>query len=116
MVGVYKTGPLSWLGAKLLVRSKFFLLPNIIAEREIVPEYVPYAFGPGPIVRETCHFLGDSKHTAVLSEQLRRVCLRFANKELKGIQVGGPRPPPFEEDESGPWPGWMVIRPKPSAP
>ncbi|MDG1899633.1 MAG: hypothetical protein P8I74_07180 [Phycisphaerales bacterium] len=35
MVGVYKTDLLSWLGSKVLLRTPFRLLPNIIAEKEI---------------------------------------------------------------------------------
>ena len=31
-----------------------------IAEREIVPEYAPYAFGPGPIIRDASALLADS--------------------------------------------------------
>ena len=81
MIGVYKTGILSWLGSKLLLRTNYKLLPNIIAEREIVPEFIPYAFGSGPIVSAAGRFLQDSKNTAVLTEQLRRVCMRFANKQ-----------------------------------
>jgi lipid-A-disaccharide synthase len=81
MIGVYKTGLLSWLTAKLLVRPPFWLLPNIIAEREIVPEFVPHLGGPLPIVREATRFMLDSKHAAIQSEELHRVCLRFANHD-----------------------------------
>lgn len=79
MIGVYKTGILSWLGAKLMIRTPLRLLPNIIAEREIVPEFVPHLGGPLPIVRQASRFLLDSKHTAIQAEELHRVCLRFAN-------------------------------------
>jgi hypothetical protein len=51
MVGVYKTSFLSWLTAKLLVRS-YCLLPNVIADREIVPEFVPHIGGCGSIAIE----------------------------------------------------------------
>ncbi len=81
MIGVYSTGVIAWLGAKLILRTRYRLLPNIIAEREIVPEFVPYIGGAAPIVAEAIRFLNDSHQAAILSEQLRRVCLRFANKE-----------------------------------
>jgi lipid-A-disaccharide synthase len=81
MIGVYRTGPLSWLLAKLLIRSPHRLLPNIIAEREIVPEFVPYMGGPMPIVRQASRILLDSKRGAIQSEELYRVCLRFANHD-----------------------------------
>ncbi|MEE8153933.1 MAG: hypothetical protein V3T53_03115 [Phycisphaerales bacterium] len=79
MVGVYKTGLLSWLGANLLLRTRYRLLPNIIAEREIVPEFVPHVGGPMSIVKRATKYLSDSKNAAVQSEELHRVCLRFAN-------------------------------------
>ncbi|MHC4211497.1 MAG: lipid-A-disaccharide synthase [Planctomycetota bacterium] len=81
MVGVYKTGLASWLLARLLIRSPHRLLPNIIAEREIVPEFVPYLGGPARIVRQVSRILLDSKRGAVQAEELHRVCLRFANHD-----------------------------------
>jgi len=80
MIGVYKTGIVSWLGSKVILRTPYCLLPNIIAGREIVPEFVPHVGGSGPIVRVASAYLNDSKHGAVQSEELARVCSRFANK------------------------------------
>jgi lipid-A-disaccharide synthase len=79
MVAVYKTGMVSWLGSKLLLRTPYCLLPNIVAGREIVPEFVPHAGGAMPIVNAATRILSDSKHAAVQSEELSRVCARFAN-------------------------------------
>ncbi len=91
MIGIYKTGLLSWLGAKLLLRSSYRLLPNIIAEREVVPEFVPYLGGPLPIVKQASRYLLDTKNAAVQSAELNRVCLRFANhrpaEEAAGLIV-----------------------------
>ncbi len=81
MIGLYKTGWVSWLLAKLVLRTPYKLLPNIIAEREVAPEFVPHAGGPMPIVIQATRFLLDSKHGAVQSEELHRVCLRFANHD-----------------------------------
>jgi lipid-A-disaccharide synthase len=81
MIGVYKTGLPTWILAKLLVRSPYRLLPNIIAEREVVPEFAPHLGGPAPIVKKASRILLDSKHGAVQSEELHRVCLRFANHD-----------------------------------
>ncbi len=55
-------------------------MPNIIAEREIVPEFVPHVGGPDAIVKQATRYLSDSKNAAVMSEELHRVCLRFANR------------------------------------
>jgi len=80
MVGVYKSGLITWLGAKLLVRS-YVLLPNIIADREIVPEFAPHIGGAMPIVKAASRYILDSKNAANQAEELNRVCLRFANKK-----------------------------------
>jgi lipid-A-disaccharide synthase len=81
MVGVYKAGLITWLGAKAVMRARYFLLPNLIAEREIVPEFVPYMGGATPIVTAANKYLIDSKNAANLSEELNRVCLRYSNKK-----------------------------------
>lgn len=81
MIGVYKTGVISWLGSKVIVRSRFCLLPNLIADREIVPEFVPHVGGCMPIVKWASKYLLDSKNAAIQSEELGRVMTRFANKK-----------------------------------
>ncbi|MBL9118751.1 MAG: hypothetical protein JNL80_02415 [Phycisphaerae bacterium] len=83
MVGVYRTGLISWLGAKLMLRTPFRLLPNIIAKREIVPEFVPAPpwISPRTIVEAATAFLKDSKNMAIAAEELRRVALRFHGKD-----------------------------------
>ncbi len=97
MIGLYKTGLMGWLGAHLMIRTPYRLLPNIVAEREIIPEFVPHIGGPTSIVRQATRYLLDSKHAAVQSEELHRVCLRFANHRpaeeatraiIKAIQEG----------------------------
>ena len=73
MVGVYRTSVFTWLASKLIVRTPYRLLPNIIADREIVPEFVPYAGGPMPIVKAASKYLLDSKNAANQAEELGRV-------------------------------------------
>jgi lipid-A-disaccharide synthase len=80
MIGVYKTSFPAWLLSLLILRTRLRLLPNIIAEREIVPEFVPHFGGAGPIVRQAVRYLQDSKNAAIQSEELARVCSRFVNK------------------------------------
>lgn len=81
MIGLYKTSVFSWLASKLVLRTRYRLLPNIIADREIVPEFVPHAGGPMPIVKQATKYLLDSKHAAVQSEELARIVQCFANRK-----------------------------------
>lgn len=73
MVGVYATSLLSVLGAKLLLTTPHRLLPNVIAGRRIVPEFVPHAGGCGPVVEAAATLLRDSRNLAHQAEELGRI-------------------------------------------
>lgn len=81
MVGVYKTGLFEWFMAKLLIRSKYRLLPNVIARREVSPEFVPYVGGSMKIVEAATPYLQDSKKAATQSEHLARILTQYAHKK-----------------------------------
>lgn len=81
MVGVYRTGLVSWLGAKVLLTTRYRLLPNIIAGREIVPEFVPHLGGCGPIVEAAAELLRDSRRLAQQSEELGRIVKAYEGRQ-----------------------------------
>ncbi|MCH2141014.1 MAG: hypothetical protein MK100_08290 [Phycisphaerales bacterium] len=72
MIGVYRTSVLSYLGSKVLLRTKHKLLPNIIAGERVVPEFVPWCRGPAAITSKAQWILNDSKHGAAQQHMLRR--------------------------------------------
>jgi lipid-A-disaccharide synthase len=84
MIGVYKTGVLSWIGAKLLLRTKYKLLPNIIADDLIVPEYVPWCRGAGKIITKAQWLLDDSRRTAAHQHGLRRALGAYKGHDFAG--------------------------------
>ena len=61
MVGVYRISRASMMLAKALLTAPYRLLPNIIAGRAIVPEFVPYAGGPQPIIDKVDALLSDER-------------------------------------------------------
>ena len=79
MIGVWRAGLISYLGSKVMLRTPHRLLPNIIAGREIVPEFVPAPpwMGAGAIVNAASQLLKDTRNLAIAAEELRRVLLRF---------------------------------------
>ncbi len=81
MVGVYRTSLLSRLGARFLIKAPYLLLPNIVAGREIVPEFVPYSGGPEKIAQAAAEFLGDGRKRAQAADDLRRVALSFGDRD-----------------------------------
>jgi lipid-A-disaccharide synthase len=73
MVAVYRVSPLSYVGAKLLLRTPHRLLPNILAGREIVPEFVPHMGGAAPIAKAAETLLTDQRRMRETSDALREV-------------------------------------------
>ncbi len=49
MIGLYRTTAFSVFASRFLLRTPHRLLPNIVAGRRIVPEFVPYSGGSAPI-------------------------------------------------------------------
>jgi len=47
MIGIYRTGLVSWLGSHVILKAPHRLLPNVLAGRRIVPEFVPCWKGRG---------------------------------------------------------------------
>jgi lipid-A-disaccharide synthase len=53
MVVMYQTNRILWhLVGRWLVHAKFFTLVNLLADRELVPEFMPYFTSIDPIVRQ----------------------------------------------------------------
>jgi lipid-A-disaccharide synthase len=68
MVVIYRVTPLTALLAKPLVRTPFFSMVNLIAEKRAVPELIQNDFTPARVAAEVLSLLND--HTA--REALRR--------------------------------------------
>jgi lipid-A-disaccharide synthase len=68
MVVIYRVTPLTALLAKPLVRTPFFSMVNLIAEKRAVPELIQNDFTPARVAAEVLRLLND--HTA--REALRR--------------------------------------------
>ncbi len=76
MVVVYKVSKLTALLAKPLIRTKFFGMVNLIAEKEVAPELIQEKFTPRNVAREVHNLLEPSRavqaHTE-LAEVRRRL-------------------------------------------
>src|SRR5882724_1426012 len=76
MVVVYKVSKLTALLAKPLIRTKFFGMVNLIAEKEVAPELIQEKFTPHNVAREVRNLLEPSRavqaHTE-LAEVRRRL-------------------------------------------
>jgi lipid-A-disaccharide synthase len=61
MVVIYRVTPLTALLAKPLVRTSYFSMVNLIAERRVVPELIQKDFTPSKVAETTLHLLNDPR-------------------------------------------------------
>jgi lipid-A-disaccharide synthase len=61
MVVVYRVTPLTALLAKPLVRTSYFSMVNLIAERGVVPELIQKDFTPAKVAQEVLRLLNDPR-------------------------------------------------------
>ncbi len=73
MVILYKLSPLSYAIGKRLVRVDHFGLPNIVAGRRVVPEFLQEMATPQVLADEALHVLNDASYAEAMKEGLRTV-------------------------------------------
>lgn len=81
MVAVYKMGPISCFGSKFILKGPHQLLPNIIAGRGIVPEFVPHAGGHVPIVDAADRILSSPGRMEQMRSDLAEVIASFGQHD-----------------------------------
>ena len=88
MVVAYRVHWLTYLVARLLVKSRFVTLPNLLADEELVPELIQHAATPQRIAAETLRWLEDRiyredrlRHFTGLHESLRQ------NADMKAAEA-----------------------------
>jgi lipid-A-disaccharide synthase len=73
MVVVYRVTPLTALLAKPLVRTSYFSMVNLIAERRVVPELIQKDFTPAKVADEVLRLLNDPQAREKLRSGLAEV-------------------------------------------
>ena len=86
MVVVYRVTPLTALLAKPLVRTSYFSMVNLIAERRVVPELIQKDFTPAKSLRRSCVYSG----TCTLAKNSEPGLQRFANASVPPEPWTGP--------------------------
>lgn len=78
MVVVYKSNPILYhLFARWLLTTKYLTLPNLIADRRVITEFVPHFGGAGPIADAAGALLRDPQKLAAQQFELRTVLEKF---------------------------------------
>ncbi|UCG56425.1 MAG: lipid-A-disaccharide synthase [Phycisphaerales bacterium] len=80
MVAMYQSSRILWcLVGWWLVRPKYFTLVNLLADKELVPEFMPYFTSIEPIVRCVEELLADGDNLARISKELIELAQPLAN-------------------------------------
>jgi lipid-A-disaccharide synthase len=77
MVVIYRVTPLTALLAKPLVRTSYFSMVNLIAERQVVPELIQKDFTPAKVAQEVLRLLDDQRAREELRSGLAQVRARL---------------------------------------
>lgn len=74
---LYKVAPLTYALAKILVQITHVGLPNIIAGREVIPEYIQGAATVENVGTELIKLLSDDQYYETMKSDLADVCMRL---------------------------------------
>jgi lipid-A-disaccharide synthase len=80
MVTFYRVSDLSWAIGKLLIKSPFYTMVNLIAERRVVPELMQSEMTAERIAEEAGRLLSDNGERAKMKAELQRVAARLAQE------------------------------------
>lgn len=78
---VYKVSWLTYLAARLVVKVKFLGMPNVLAGREIVPEFIQHAAQPPKIAAALLALLSDEAASARMRSAFDSVIAKLGEGE-----------------------------------
>ena len=73
MLVAYKLSTITYLLAKILVDTEFIGLPNIIAGKSVVKEFIQYQATPENLAQEIFHLLTNKQYAATVRDGLQTV-------------------------------------------
>jgi lipid-A-disaccharide synthase len=91
MVVTYRMAALSYLVARLLVRVPYFSLPNLLAGRRLVPEFLQGEVRAEQLGPELLRLLGGGEEVVILERELAakaRSLRRDANRAAVDAVLG----------------------------
>ncbi|HKY02910.1 MAG TPA: lipid-A-disaccharide synthase, partial [Burkholderiales bacterium] len=73
MIVAYRVAPLSYAIAKRVIRVKYIGLPNILADRWVVPEFIQDEMTPANLAQAALNLLQDTNVRLKVSEHFSAV-------------------------------------------
>lgn len=81
IIGIYRSSPLACMVAGVVLRSPYRLLPNILAGKALVPEFVPTSGSIEPIIGAALRIAGDANWRRAISAGLEGVTRQFTGHD-----------------------------------
>jgi lipid-A-disaccharide synthase len=78
---IYRVAWLTYLAARLVVRIKYLGMPNVLADREIVPEFIQHKAQPRAIVAAVTRLLTDKSERARMLADFAGVAQKLGRGE-----------------------------------
>ena len=79
-VVLYKTSWITYLLGRLFVKIKHIAMPNVLAEREVFPEFIQRAATPQNLAREASRFLDNTSRRKTLRTDLNQIAQTLGQK------------------------------------
>jgi lipid-A-disaccharide synthase len=84
MVIMYQSSRILWhLFGRWIVKTEYLSLVNILSQREMVPEFMPYFTSIEPIVASIVQSVDDGEKLAQISDSLTRLTAPLAQKKAR---------------------------------
>jgi lipid-A-disaccharide synthase len=84
---VYQVAPLTWTFGRRLVKVDRFAMPNLIAERDVVPELVQDNFVPESVYVELQRLLPDGEARSKMTAGFAEIRLRLYASDATGDPI-----------------------------
>ena len=78
---IYRVAWLTYLAARLVVKIKYLGMPNVLANREIVPEFIQHKAQPRPIAAAVARLLTDQTERARMLADFANVAQKLGRSE-----------------------------------
>jgi len=77
---IYKVSWMTYLAGRLLIRVKHLGMPNVLADREIVPEFIQHRARAGVLAKAVATLLSDSERRERMSSELDESVARLGGR------------------------------------
>jgi lipid-A-disaccharide synthase len=86
MVVFYKkSNPLLFLVARIILSTRLFSLPNVLARQRVIPEFIPHFGGSLPIIQAVEKLLDDPVAAQNQRNDLDAICRTFDGKNAASL-------------------------------